>query len=195
MISNPATTQASAESAGPRGPTWGMRRSWLGQHLYVINPPGVMSFMAGLFQRLFTDKPFPASINYLSSGFAPVHIQRVDAQTILVTPQGGYTPLPGPIVDDKTGTLSPVGLENVYRALDGFYYNPRKPMQAGQVVILNDVTVQVTEMTRDGRIAQAAFTFAHPLEEDRYVWLLWDEGTSTYARVRMPPVGESLVYP
>jgi hypothetical protein len=98
-------------------------------------------------------------------------------------------------VDDKTGTITPLGLENVYRALDGFYYNPRKPMQAGQVDILNDVTVQVTDMTRDGRIAQAAFTFAYPLEEDRYVWLLWDEGTSTYARVQMPPVGESLVYP
>ena len=95
------------------------------QHLYVINPPGALSFMGGLFQRLFTDKPFPVSINYLSSGFAPVHIERVDAQTIIVTPDGGYTPLPGPIVDDKTGMVTQVRLENVYRALDGFHYNPR----------------------------------------------------------------------
>jgi len=113
----------------------------------------------------------------------------VDAQTIIVTPDGGYTPLPGPIVDDKTP------MENVYRALDGFYYNPRNPMRVGQVVSLSEVTVEVTEMTSDGRIAQATFTFAQPLEDNRYVWLLWDEDTSAYVRVQMPPVGESRVYP
>jgi hypothetical protein len=151
--------------------------------------------MGGLFQRLFTDEPFPVSINYLSSGFAPVHIERVDAQTIIVTPDGGYTPLPGPIVDDKTGMVTHISLENVYRALDGFFYNPRNPMRVGQVVALSEVTVEVTEMTGDGRIAQAAFTFAHPLEDNRYVWLLWEEDTSTYKRVQMPLAGESRVYP
>ena len=172
VISNPATTRTSAEAQASAA-EFGNAPELVEQHLYVINPPGAMSFMAGLFQRLFTDKPMPASINYLSSGFAPVTIERVDAQTILVTPEGGYTPLPGPIVDDKTGMVTPVGLENVYRALDGFHYNPRNPMQVGQVVALSEVTVEVTEMTGDGRIAQAAFTFAHPLDDNRYVWLLW----------------------
>jgi hypothetical protein len=32
------------------------------QHLYVINPPGTMIYIAGMLQRLFTDEPFPASI-------------------------------------------------------------------------------------------------------------------------------------
>jgi riboflavin transporter FmnP len=188
VISNPATTRTSAEAQASAA-DFGSAPELAQQHLYVINPPGAMSLMSGLVQRLFTDKPFPASIKYLSSGFAPVHIERVDAQTILVTPDGGYTPLPGPIVDDKSA------LKNVYRALDGFYYNPRNPMQVGQVVALSEVTVEVTEMTSDGRIAQAAFTFAHPLEDNRYVWLLWDEATSTYERVQMPPVGETRVYP
>jgi len=194
VISNPTTTRTSAEEQASAA-DFGSAPELAGQHLCVINPPGVMSFMGGLFQRLFADEPFPLSINYLSSGFTPVHIERVDAQTIIVTPDGGYTPLPGPIVDDKTGMATHVHLENVYRALDGFYYNPQNPMRVGQVVALSEVTVEVTEMTSDGRIAQAAFTFAHPLEDNRYVWLLWDEDTSTYERVQMPPVGESRVYP
>jgi len=194
VISNPTTTRTSAETQ-VRAADFGSAPELAEQHLYVINPPGALSFMAGLFQRLFTDEPFPASINYLSSGFTPVHIERVDAQTILVTPDGGYTPLPGPIVDNKTGMVTHVHLENVYRALDGFHYNPRNPMQVGQVVALSEVTVEVTEMTGDGRIAQAAFTFAHPLDDNRYVWLLWNEATSAYERVQMPPVGESRVYP
>jgi hypothetical protein len=194
VISSPASTQTMAEDQA-RAADFGSAPELAEQHLYVINPPGAMSFMAGLFPRLFTDKPFPASINYLSSGFAPVHIKRVDARTIVVTPEGGYTPLPGPIIDDATGMVTHVHLENVYRTLEGFSYNPRNPMQVGQVVALSEVTVEVTEMTNDGRIAQARFTFAHPLEDDRYVWLLWGEDTSTYTRVQMPPVGESRVYP
>ncbi len=194
VMSNPTTTRMSAETQASAA-DFGSAPELAGQHLYIVNPPGAMSFMAGLFQRLFTDEPFPISINYLSSGFAPVHIERVDAQTIVVTPEGGYTPLPGPIVDDKTGLVTHVHLENVYRALDGFHYNPRNPMQVGQVVALSEVTVEVIEMTGDGRIAQAAFTFAHPLEDGRYVWLLWDKDASTYERVQMPPVGESRIYP
>jgi hypothetical protein len=112
-----------------------------------------------------------------------------------VTPEGGYTPLPGPILDDATGTVTHVHLENIYRTLDGFFYNPRNPMRVGQVVALSEVTVEVTEMTGDGRIAQAVFAFAHSLDDSQYVWLLWDETTSTYGRVQMPAVGEAIVYP
>lgn len=194
VISNPASTQTMAEDQASAA-DFGGGSEMAEQHLYVINPPGAMSFMAGLFPRLFTDKPFPASINYLSSGFAPVHIKRVDAHKIIVTPEGGYTPLPGPIVDKTTGMVTHMGLENVYRALDGFHYNPQNPMRVGQVVVVSEMTVEVTEMTSDERIAQAVFKFDHPLEENRYVWLLWNDETSSYERTRMPAVGESIVYP
>jgi hypothetical protein len=194
VISNPASTRTMAEEQ-TQVADFGSDPRLVDQHLYVINPPGTMIYIPGLFERLFADEPFPASVNYLSSGFAPVHVERVDARTIVVKPEGGYTPLPGPIVDDATGMLTHIHLENVYRALDQSTYNPRNPMQAGQVIGLSEVTVEVTEMTDDGRIAQAAFTFARPLEEDRYVWLLWDEATLTYERVQMPLVGEATVYP
>jgi hypothetical protein len=194
VVVSPSSTQTMAEDQA-QAADFGIAPELVDQHLYVINPPGAMTFMGGLFPRLFTDKPFPASINYLTSGFAPVHIKRVDAQTIIVTPDGGYTPLPGLITDPATGTVTGIGLENVYRALDGFYYNPRNPMQVGQEVVLSEVMVEVTEMTDDGRISQAVFTFGHPLDDDRYVWLLWDEATSTYETAQMPPVGETQVYP
>jgi hypothetical protein len=194
VISNPTSTRTMAEGQAQVA-EFGSDPELSQQHLYVINPPGTMIYTTGLIQRLFTDEPIPASINYLSSGFTPVHIERVDDRTILVTPESGYTPLPGPIVDDATGMVTHIHLENVYRALEGFSYNPQNPMQVGQVVALSEVTVEVTQMTGDGRIAQAAFMFAHPLEDNRYVWLLWDEATSTYERVQMPSVGKSGIYP
>jgi hypothetical protein len=193
VMSNPATTQMSANDQA-KAANFGNEPELSKEHLYVINPPGALSFMGGLFQRLFTDEPFPLSINYLSSGFSPVHIQRLDAQTIIVTPEGGYTPLPGSVVDPKTGAVTEVHLQNVYRVLDGFYYNPQNPMRVGQVVVLSEVTVKVTQMTGDGRIAQAEFKFTHPLDDNRYVWLWWNETTSAYERVQMPKIGESKVY-
>lgn len=194
VITNPASTRAMA-GAQAQVADFGSDPDLVDKHVNVINPPGSMIYIPGLLQRLFTDEPFPASINYLSSGFAPVHIERVDDRTIVVTPEGGYTPPPGPIVDEATGMVMHVHLENVYRVLDGNLYNPRNPMRVGQVVALSEVTVEVTEVTDDGRIAQAAFTFAHPLEDVRYVWLLWDEAASSYERVEMPAVGETGVYP
>jgi len=194
VLTNPASARTMSEEQA-RVADFGSAPELAQQHLYVINPPGTMVYVPAMLQRLFTDEPFPASINYLSSGFAPVRIERVDARTIVVTPAGGYTPLPGPVVDRATGAVTHIHLENVYRALDESFYNPRDPMQVGQVVALSEVTVEVTEMAGDGRIAQAAFTFAHPLEDARYVWLLWDAATSTYQRVAMPPVGESRIYP
>lgn len=194
VLANPGTTQAMAEDQASAA-NFGSMPGLTEKHLYVINPPGAMSFMGGLFQRLFADEPFPKTINYLSSGFAPVEIERVDDVSIRVTPEGGYTPLPGPILDEATGTVSHFTLENVYRWLDGFYYNPSNPMQVGQVVDLSDVTVEVTQMTGDGRIAQASFTFAHPLDDDQYLWLLWDADSASYHPVEIPSIGETRVYP
>jgi hypothetical protein len=194
VITNPSSTRMMAQAQASAGDI-GTDPALAHQYVYMINPPGAMSPMAGLNQRLFTDEPYPLSINYLSSGFSPVRIERLDAQTIVVTPDGGYTPLPGAILDRKTGQWTDVHLDNVYRALDEFFYNPRYPMRVGQAVALREVTVRVTAMTDDGRIAQASFHFDHPLEDSRYVWLLWNEDTSTYQRVSMPSVREMKVYP
>ncbi len=193
VLTNPSTTNTMAADQA-RVVDFGSDPKLTQQHLYVINPPGEMIYIAGLLQRLFTDDPIPASINYLSTGFTPVRIERVDARTIRVTPDGGYTPQPGAILDKPSGMVTGIHLENVYRALEANFYNPQHPMRVGQVVALTEVTIEVTEMTGDGRIAQALFTFAQPLEDSRYVWLLWDQATSTYQRVEMPPLGEARTY-
>lgn len=187
VLTNPTTTATMAADQ-IQVANFGSDPRLAGQHLYVINPPCEMIYIAGLLQRLFTDEPLPASINYLTSGFAPVHIERLDAQTIRVMPEGGYTPPLGRMVDETSAMV------NVYRALEQNFYNAKDPMHVGQVVTLSEFKVEVTQMTDDGRIAHAVFTFDHPLESDRYVWLLWDEASSTYTTVQMPMVGEAMTY-
>ncbi len=193
VVSNPAITRAMSKTQASVV-SFGSDPALSRQHVSVINPPGSMVYVPGLLERLLTDDPMPASLNYLSSGLTTVEIRRVDMQTITVTPNGGYTPAPGSIVDEKTGIAMPVHEENVYRVLEGLIYNPKNPMRDGQVVVLPESSVRVAGMTDDGRIASAVFTFARPLEDERYLWLRWDKGTSTYEVVHMPPAGESRVY-
>jgi hypothetical protein len=166
------------------------------QHVYIVNPPGVALYTVGTFWKVFTDEPIPKSINYLSPGFTTVEIRRVDERTIHVVPKGGYTPSPGIVIDPTSGAPTPIGLENVYRAIDrSFYYDPNHLTEVGQTVELSEFTVEVAKMTDDGRIAEANFTFAEPLESDQYRWLVWDADSESYKMVEMPPVGESRVYP
>ena len=193
VVTNPATTRMMSKTQGSVV-SFGSAPELARQHVYVINPPGTMIYLPGLLERLLTDEPVPASLNYLSSGLTSVEVRRVESRTITVTPDGGYTPPPGPVVDEETGMVMHVHEENVYRALEGLTYNPQNPMRVGEVVTLTEFTVTVTGMTDDGRIASAAFTFARPLDDDRYRWLRWDKSTSTYEVIRMPPVGESAVY-
>jgi hypothetical protein len=193
VVSNPATTRMMSKTQASVV-SFGSAPTLARQHVYVINPPGTMIYLPGLLERPFTDEPIPASLNYLSSGLTSVAIRRQDSRRITVTPDGGYTLPPGPVVDEKTGIVMHVHEENVYRALEGLTYNPQNPMRAGQVVALAEFTVEVAGMTSDGRIASAVFTFASPLDDERYRWLRWDKATSTYEVVHMPPVGESRVY-
>ncbi|MCC6905171.1 MAG: hypothetical protein IT326_04950, partial [Anaerolineae bacterium] len=208
ILSNASSTQASAREQ-VKVVDFGSDPALAGQHLQVINPPGEMIYVAGLMMRLFTTEPMPASINYLTSGFSPVRIERLDDRTIVVTPEGGYTPQPGAILDEASGLVTEFHLENVYRALEGLFYNPRDPLRVGDRVMLHDVTgdisgpveawpvkvrIEVTGMTGDGRITQAMFSYTHPLDDPRYVWLWWDKTSATYEQVQMPAVGESRLY-
>ncbi len=166
------------------------------QHVYIVNPPGASIYTVGAFWRAFSDEPVPKSLNYLSPGFAPVAIQRVDDRTIRVIPEGGYTPPPGITIDQTTGQSNPFDLNNVYKAIDtSFFYDPNYLTEAGQTVTLSEFTVEVAAMTDDGRIAEAIFTFAEPLESDRYVWLLYNADSHSYTWVEMPPIGETRIYP
>jgi hypothetical protein len=166
------------------------------QNVYIVNPPGVAEYIIGTFWRAFGNEPIPASINYLSPGFTPVTIQRVDDRTIRVTPESGYAPPPGLVEDPASGTLLPTSETNVYRNVDrSFFYDPNYLTEVGQTVTLSEFTAEVAKMTDDGRIAEAIFTFAQPLESDRYRWLVWDADSQSYRTVEMPPVGESRVYP
>ena len=71
--------------------------------------------------------------------------------------------------------------------------SPRTPFARGQIIALHDFTVEITRLMRDGRPLEVLVRFGHPLEDPRYLWLMWkDKG---YVPFRLPAIGERVVVP
>jgi hypothetical protein len=97
----------------------------------------------------------------------PLSIYRPDERTLVVRPEGGFLASP---------------FDNVYRDSD-------HPLKKGERVTLAGMTVDIVEITQDGRPAVAAFRFPCNLEDPSLRWLRW-EG-KRYAPFELPSVGET----
>jgi len=66
-------------------------------------------------------------------------------------------------------------------------------MEPGLRVALEGMTVEIMEVTGDGRPALAAFRFSRPLEDPSLRWVRW-EGEA-YVPFELPGVGEEREIP
>jgi hypothetical protein len=57
-------------------------------------------------------------------------------------------------------------------------------------VKLSQMTVEVVELTQDGRPTVCDFVFSEPLESSRFVWRVWDSGQ--VREFRLPAIGETI---
>jgi hypothetical protein len=110
----------------------------------------------------------PRRIRALSFGAVPLHINRPDDRTLDVAFEGGL--LASPLLE-------------LYRARD-------IPMPAGTRVDLDGMSVTVTALTPDRRIAAAQFRFTEPLDAQRFVFLCFQD--HSYRPCALPEVGGRL---
>ena len=117
--------------------------------------------------RLGLGLPAPARVRGLASGLGPVRVTRRDANSLVVTPGGGY--------------LS--GYDSVFRGAD-------HALALGEVVGLGDMSATVLTLTADRRPASVAFRFNVPLEDASLRWFRWSGGL--YVPFTPPAVGETV---
>jgi hypothetical protein len=165
--------------------------SLAGRCVILVNPSSVSTIEAGLLARLHTEQPFPAAMRHLSSGMGPLEIQRHDERTLTVTAPESYAPPPAAIPDPRTGRQAHIHPDNISRRTDSFYYDANYPPQKGSSIQLTDLTIEVSDLTPDGQISQATFTFDRPLEDPRYLWLWWDAERMIYEPYPLPQIGET----
>ena len=125
------------------------------QDVVVVNPPipaGLTFYLQ--VARDLSGQPVPRRARVLAPGWFPMALRRVDARTLVVRPKYGY-------------------LTSLF---DRLLRDDSAPMALGERVELTGMTVEVTELTADGRPAEASFRFAVPLEDASLRWLQWRDG-------------------
>jgi hypothetical protein len=142
------------------------------QDLVVVNPPVTFLFLQSPLVWEGNSQPIPRHLRILTSSlFQPVKIYRPDAKTLIVRPEYGYYTF----------------------VLDALFRNKQHPFSVGDRVELTGMTVEITELTGDGRTAEAAFIFSVPLEDPSLRWLQYKDGA--FVPFTPPAIGQRVVLP
>jgi hypothetical protein len=167
-------------AANPTGPKWlndsfyvspSLLSASRQQTVVLVNAPSALH--AGLFplQQVQRGAPMPRHTRVLASGRTRVFVQRLDERTISIRPNNGY----------------------MYWILDQIFRSERRRMTVGERVTLTGMTAEVTELTDDGRPAEARFRFDVPLEDPSLCWLCYRY--DHFVPFTPPPIGQIVGIP
>jgi hypothetical protein len=177
VLSPPMLILRVARPMGPRGFIGSLKyvpfdESIEDQDLVVVNPPSTFLAMSCLPAWASEGKPLPAHMRILaSSQFHPVQVRRIDERIITVRPQDGY----------------------LVTIFDKLFRGDQHRLSLGERIELTGMKVEVTELTGDGRPAEAAFSFSVGLEDASLRWLQYKNGR--YVPFHPPAIGQSVELP
>jgi hypothetical protein len=122
--------------------------------LVFVNPPALPIAAYLPLERAGRGVPRPHRQHILAIGVSPLTIERLNANTLRLSPRGGFL-------------LDP---------LSKLLWSDKRPFSVGERIVQGDMTVSVREITADHRPAVVEMRFALPLEDPSYLWREW-QGT------------------
>ncbi len=138
------------------------------QDMVVVNPPSVLHAAHFLVENEMLGRPVPRHARFLAPGLQSVMIHRLSRDALAIRPENGF-------------------LAWVFESL---FRNGAFPLLVGRRIELTGMTVEITELTPDGRPAEAVFHFAVPLEDPSLHWMQWKD--DQFRPFTPPAVGERI---
>ena len=86
-----------------------------------------------------------------------------------------------------------ISLVHAVQLLDRLTRDERHPLRLQEKIELSPVTIEITDLTDDGRAAEATFDFRVPLEDPSLCWLR--AGGPGYVPFNPPAIGETVEVP
>jgi hypothetical protein len=142
-----------------------------GKVVVLVNPPGVPMAAYLPIIRAATGVPRPKAQYWLATSTSALSLERVDATSLKVRPAAGFLANPA----------------------DLLFRDLRRPFKVGEQVDLGPLTIQVTDVTADGRPSEILAHFSLPLEDPSFVWFQW--GERNYVPLSPPGPGTRIVLP
>ena len=162
------------------------------QHLLLVNTPSAFLSAQSLLEHGLAGGPAPARAHVLGSGLGTVRVTRPDARSLALRPEGGWLAPPGSVSRNGEPTPPVFDQHHILAIFDRLYRGP-DAFAVRQRLDLGGLTVEVRDLTADGRPAEALFVFERPLEDPAHRWLQWRSGG--YQPFAPPPVGASVELP
>jgi hypothetical protein len=142
------------------------------QDLIIVNPPIAFLMFQSPMMWECNNQPLPRHLRILASSlFQPVEIYRPDANTLVIRPAYGFYAY----------------------VLDALFRNKKNPFSVGDRVELTGLTIEIREITNDGRPTEAAFIFSVVLEDPSLRWVQHKDGA--FVTFTPPAVGQKVVLP
>lgn len=161
-----------------------------GQTAVFVNLPTWGLNLTLLQIRHYQRRPIPARVLSLGAACTDASFGRPNATTLVVRPRGGY--LAAQYGAKKHDPVQPaVSMSNALRSLDILFRGREFSLKLGDRVELTAVTVEITDMTEDGRPAEATFHFRVPLEDSSLRWLQIRRGEG-FVDFTLPKIGETV---
>lgn len=158
----------------------------------IVNSPSIfLSAFAPIYNGL-EGRPIPARNVTLCASMNAVDIRRIDERTIAFRPEGGYLASPAGVraYGRRPPPLDP---SYVFVLLDHLFSDDARPLPLGAKIELTGLTITVSEVTPDGRPAEATAALAVPLDDPALRWLQWKDGK--FEPFTPPEVGAMVTLP
>ncbi len=153
---------SAGERRAPRGPE-------VAQQTFIfVNGNEFFVTYTHVIRTATGNAPAPRRMAQLSSLFALNQVRRTDAQTLVVTAEGGF----------------------FSRTLDSLLVSPSQHFTIGQRFERPDFMAEIRALTSDGRPLEIAYRFNVPLEDPRLRWLYWKN--RRLIEFPLPAIGETV---
>ena len=163
--------------------------------MIIVNAPSPSLFIYLPAIRDLKGQPMPAHLRVLAPGYTSISLTRLDETTLLVRPESGFLLSSNSLIG-WVDLLQPLYSPSYgFRYGDQLFRGDAYPMSSGQQVELTGLQIEVISLTGDGRPLETRMQFTRPLEDELFIWLVWDWNSYQYAPFSLPAVGETVQIP
>ena len=138
----------------------------------LLNPPTDEFGIYAPMRRRARGGVMPKQLRWIATGDSDLAVRRLDANPVIVRPSRGFF-APGSI-----GTLRTSQFQS----------------HVGDVVALDGLEITTTQVTDDGRPAEAKLAFDAPLDGDGMIWMRWNDRDG-FEPLTLPAIGHVVVVP
>ncbi|MHC4105168.1 MAG: hypothetical protein ACYSR9_09520 [Planctomycetota bacterium] len=157
------------------------------QELVILNSPCALVLTFLPFAQAYEGLEPTGGIKVLTPALRSLEVFRADERTLIIKSKGGDI--------FSCDDVGPMHITYCAKTFNDLFRNEKFSFQAGQVVILPRLTIEVLSINQNTMPTKVSFTFETPLEDKSLCFYKFSWRNFSYEKFTLPAVGESVELP